>query len=136
MPSEIRSIMKPKTTYYADKASDVTEVSSIEDTMFILSNKELYDINSPYPYITSSSQYDRPFWQYEGTGPLHNEQYQLFAKEGITSGDYSKLVNSSYCWLRTISYDSNWQFMLINSSGKTDKTYADNPHSVCPCFCV
>ena len=47
MPSDMRAVMKSKTTYYGPTWNRTsTNVSSITDIMFILSPKEVYNINN------------------------------------------------------------------------------------------
>ena len=59
MPSEITDVMKPKTTYYGPTYSATNiNISNVQDDMFVLSAKELLNVNNGSEY---SSYYDTPF---------------------------------------------------------------------------
>lgn len=136
MPSEITAVIKPKTTYYGPTYSSTNiNISNVQDDLFILSAKELLNIDNGNEY---NSYYDTPFWQYEGTGAAHNEQYQLFSKEGISFSDTSKLghVTNYSWWLRTCGTGSSKNFMIIKGNGDLYRESAGNGEYYTICFCV
>ena len=134
MPSDMIAVMKPKTTYYGPTYNSTsTDVSSITDIMFIPSAKEIYNVNT---YNTSS--YYTPFWEYEGTGSAHNEQYQLFANKGITEKSLILQTVQPCAWLRTCHHgmygDSDFQY--IHLDGRMSDSRPTRTNGVTPCFCV
>ena len=103
--------------------------------LFVLSAKELYGINNPN-VLGNSSSYNRPWWQYEGTGAAHNEQYKLFRDKGLTYSRYSYLTCSDACWLRTSYYVDGVRFHTIYTDGSLGASGNTSARGVCPCFCV
>lgn len=62
MPSDMTAVMKPKTTYYGPTwNSTTTDVSSVTDIMFLLSEKEVFNINNSSEWEFKNSNPFTPF---------------------------------------------------------------------------
>jgi hypothetical protein len=137
LPSDLKgNIVQVKKYYGSTYNSTSSTTSYTSDYLSLLSMRELYNCtNSSYPW-----------YECEGTGNNHNQQYQYYSYKGVTTSNYSLLANmykdyngntpGSYTcwWLRSVYYGSSISFRSVYSDGYYSYDSAGYSYSVVPSF--
>jgi hypothetical protein len=139
LPDDLRDNIASVEKYYQSPydSTSISTVASTNDKLFLLSMRELYD-------YTDSSY---PWYEFEGAGSKHNEQYSYYAYKSATTSKRSLLPNMhreynganpgsyTYWWLWSASGKGGDLFWYVNSSGHAYSSHdAGLSFSVVPCF--
>jgi hypothetical protein len=146
LPSDLKSnIVSVKKYYGSTYNSNTSDTVECDDKLFLLSARELYN----YSYD------DYPWYELEGTGVGHDEQYQYFAWLGVAI-QYNTTVSLSgigYCydgesrpshsgfyhwWLRSVYYFHDYEFWSADEDGYWYDYYNDATYyyGILPAFAI
>jgi hypothetical protein len=137
LPDELRENIVGVKKYYGSTYDSTSGSTTFAiDKLFLLSMQELYGYTNN----------DYPWYEYEGTGPGHNEQYSYYSYKSVTTDNCSFLANmhkdyngntpGSYTswWLRSACFLDGFTFWCVWSDASATFGSARDPFSVVPCF--
>jgi hypothetical protein len=138
LPDDLReNIVEVKKYYNPIYNSTSSNTLNANDYLFLLSMRELYNYSFSFD----------PWYEHEGTGASHDEQYTYYSNESVTTSNYSLLKNiyldyngaqpadsCAYWWLRTVNGGDSNSFWIVKSSGYNILQSAGFSGSVVPSF--
>ena len=152
LPTDLKGkiVAVKKLTNNKGETSSTSSVTATYDKLWLLSMREVYGemVPSPYDFFTAIATFNAqiPIYNVEGS------QYQLYADNGVTIGQYSFAAKpgaesvieaqqdegpNAFWMLRSATPTGSYSFKCVSKSGSDGTAYAGTTfNGVSPAFCL